>query len=419
MSPDPAPATPVIRGKVLFLIENASAPGDRRSWMEAQTLAEAGCKVSIISPRRVYKKFYERIGGISIYRYPLPSFAGIAGHLLEYGIAVPVMFLLTWVVLIREGFDVIHAANPPDLLYLIARVFKLLGKKFVFDHHDLVPEACLTRWSGVKLKLVYPLATWAERATFRTADAVISTNESHRQVALQRGQIAPERVFIVRSAIRTTDYRQGQPRPELRRGREHLVGYLGEIGVTDGVDLLLLTARYIAFDRHRTDIGFAILGDGVLFNEIVKMRERLSLNDVVHLTGWVSDDSLIADYLATADVCAVPDPKNPVNDRSTMNKVVEYMAMGRPVVAYDLHEVRDTAQNAGVYVRSNDPREFGDAILELLDSPEKRRAMSQEAIKRFTEVLAWEHQRPKLLSAYQLILNDDAARATAAEGRKR
>jgi glycosyltransferase involved in cell wall biosynthesis len=392
------------RGKILFLIENSDVSADRRVWMEALTLTEAGYRVTVICPQQRYSKLHEHRQGISIYRYPLPSRAGIGGHLLEYGIALPMTFMLAWLVLLREGFDVIHAANPPDFFYLIARVFKMLRKKFIFDHHDAVPEACLSRWSGRKLRFTHWVALWTERATFRTADIVISTNESYRRIAIGRGRVDPARVFVVRSAIRKADFREGQARSELRRGKEHLVCFLGAIGPNDGLEHFLLAIDHIVVHRQRRDVHFAIVGDGDLLPDILRMTDRLHLRASIDFPGFLSDNKAIADYLATADVCVSPDPKNPFNDVCTMNKVIEYMAMGKPVVAFDLHEVRDTVRGAGLYVGSNDPSAFGDQVLELLDSPETRRRMGQLGIQRFNDTLAWEHQRERLLNAYDYLL---------------
>jgi glycosyltransferase involved in cell wall biosynthesis len=390
--------------KVLFLIENSDVSADRRVWMEALTLAEAGHQVSVICPRQRGSAHHERRQGISIYRYPLPSLAGIGGHLIEYAIAFPMTFLLVWLVFVREGFDVIHAANPPDFFYLIARVFKLFGKKFVFDHHDAVPEACLSRWSGLKLRLTRTVALWTERGTFRTADIVISTNESCRRIAIERGRISPDRVFVVRSAIRKAEFLAGRPRPELRQGKKHLVCFVGAIGPNDGLDYLLFAISHIVFQRRRWDVHFAIVGDGDLLPDIRRMSDRLILRPWIDFTGFLSDNKAIADYLATSDVCVTPDPKNPFNDVCTMNKVVEYMAMGKPVVAFDLNEVRDTVRGSGLYVAANDPRAFGDQILELLDSPESRRRMGKRGRRRFNDTLAWEHQRERLLVAYDHLL---------------
>jgi glycosyltransferase involved in cell wall biosynthesis len=400
-------------GKVLFLVENASVPRDRRVWMEAVTLAKAGYAVSVICPQEHMLKRHEWLEGVSIYRFPRPSLPGILGHLLEYAIALPLTFILTWVVLFREGFDVIHAANPPDFFYVIGRIFKLLGKKFIFDHHDLVPEACLVHWSGLSLRFTYPIAKWTERATFRTADVVISTNESYRRVAIERGHIDQKRTFVVRSAIRKTDFREGRARHELRRGRRYLVCYVGTIGPYDGLDLLLQAFRHIVVDRRRSDVQLTIVGDGDVRPSIVGLSAQLGLLDFVEFTGYLSDDRAIADYMVTSDVCVEPAPKNSFNDQCTMNKVIEYMAMGKPVVAFDLHEVRYTAQSAAIYVPSNDPIDFGEQILRLLELPEERRRMGAEGIRRFNEVLAWEHQREILLDAYVYLRGPSASSGEA------
>ena len=391
--------------RVLLLDENSCVPSDRRVWMEALALVEAGYGVSVICARRGGARLFERRNGVAIYRCPIPGKRGLAGHLLEYGLALPLLFILSWLVLLRRGFDVIHAANPPDFLYLIGRAFKPLGKRFVFDHHDLVPETCLTRYSGLRRALALWIATRTERASFRTADVVIPSNAFYGQLAVERGHVDPERVFVVRSAIGKEEFRKGQVRPELRRGKRYLVCYLGEIGVDDGLDQLLLAIRRVVVDCQRDDVQFVIVGSGVLYRDIVQMSRTLGVDAAVHFTGWVDDDELIADYLTTADLCVVPDPKNPANDIGSMNKLVEYMALGKPVVAFDLREVHDTAREAGVYVASNDAKEFGDRIIELLDSPQTRQRMGEEGVKRFNEVLAWEHQRANLLKAYDYLVN--------------
>jgi glycosyltransferase involved in cell wall biosynthesis len=263
-------------------------------------------------------------------------------------------------------------------------------------------------WSGLSLRFTYAIAKWTERATFRTADVVISTNESYRRVAIERGHIDPKRIFVVRSAIRKADFRDGRARPELLRGRRYLVCYVGTIGPYDGLDQLLQAFRHIVVDRRRNDIQLTIVGDGDVRPNIMRLSAQLGLLDFVEFTGYLSDDSAIADYMLTSDVCVEPAPKNPFNDRCTMNKVVEYMAMGKPVVAFDLHEVRYTAQSAAIYVPSNDPSDFGEQILRLLESPEERRRMGAEGIRRFKEVLAWEHQREILLDAYAYLRGSSA-----------
>ena len=398
--------------RVLFLVENLPVPTDRRVWHEALTLRDAGFEVSVVAPQWHFPRRFEQLQGINIYRFPMPSLGGIGGHLVEYLIATPLLFFYSWIVFFRHGFDVIHAANPPDFLYVIGRVFKWLGKKFVFDQHDAVPEACASRWSGLKLRLADGIARWTERASFRTADVVIVPNDSVRQLALGRGGVDPDRVFVVRNAIRRMDFALGRARPELRRGRRYLVIYAGVIGPDDGLDQLVLAARHVADNRGRHDVHFVVIGDGDCLPSVMRLSASLGLQDVIEFTGWVDNDRLLADYLATADVCISPDPKSPVNDLCSMNKIVEYMAMGKPVVAFDLKEAQETAQGAGVYVASNghsDPHAMGDRILELLSAPEQREAMGRIGRQRFNDVLAWEHQQANLLRAYATLLGTESA----------
>ncbi len=393
--------------RVLFLVENAPVPTDRRVWNEARTLRDAGFQVSVVSPQRHYRRRFERLQGINVYRFPIPSLGGIGGHLVEYVVATPILFLYSWIVFFRDGFDVIHAANPPDFLYLIGRVFKWLGKKFVFDQHDVVPETCASRWSGSKLRLTSAVARWTERASFRHADVVIAPNESVRRIAVERGGVNPERVFVVRNAIKREDFHEGRPHPELRRGRRYLVCYAGLIGPNDGLEELVRAVRHIVIDCGRHDIHFVVMGDGDCLPAIRQITLKLGVRDAIEFTGWIKDDRVIADYLATADVCLAPDPKNPVNDLCSMNKIVEYMAMGKPVVAFDLKEAQETAQGAGTYVASNDgsrPSALGDRILELLGSPQARERMGRIGRRRFEDVLAWEHQEASLLQAYETLL---------------
>ena len=367
------------------------------------TLVKAGLGVSIVCAKWGYPGYYEEREGIRIYRVPLPSLGGIFGHLVEYLIATPVLFLYTCLVFTRDGFDVIHAANPPDFLFTIGRIFKLMGRKFVFDQHDVVPEACASRWSRVKLRLTHAIASWTERASYRAADVVIAPNESVRRLALGRGRVDPARTFVVRNGIRRAHFPDTPACDGLRRGRRYLVLYAGVIGPDDGLDQLMRAVHHIVAERGRQDIQFVVLGDGDCLPEIRAMSRRLGLDSAVVFTGWVKDDRVIAEYLATADVCVLPDPKSPVNDLCSMNKLVEYMAMGKPAVAFDLTEAQETARGAALYVAwegNGGAKAFADGILELLSSPLRRASMGRIGRQRFLEVLAWEHQQANLLDAY-------------------
>jgi exopolysaccharide biosynthesis WecB/TagA/CpsF family protein len=390
--------------RILILVENLPVPFDRRVWMEATTLRDAGYGVSVICPLGNYTCRREVLEGVSIYRYALRSRSGLIGHVYEYTVAVLATFVLCWRVLFREGFDVIQSANPPDLFFLIGAFFKLLGKKFVFDHHDLVPESCEMRWKGVRLMVARSLCLAAEWATFRTADWVISTNESYKRIAISRGGVAPERVTIVRSAPRLTLFRPVSPEPARRHGRSHLVCYLGMMGPNDGVDYLLRAIRHLVHDLRRHDIHFVLLGSGDIVAELKEQTSNLGISEFVQFAGLVADDAELKTWVSSADVCVVPDPMDALNNLSTMNKVVEYMALAKPMVAFDLMEHRVSAGDAALYARPNDERDFASKIAALLDDPDRRRAMGEYARRRFENQLAWEHQSQALLSAYHALL---------------
>jgi glycosyltransferase involved in cell wall biosynthesis len=385
--------------RILILVENLPVPFDRRVWMEATTLAEAGYGVSVICPQGDYQERFVVLEGIRIYRYPLPSLAGMVGHLIEYGWAVPATFFLTLLVWCRDGFDAIQSANPPDLFFVIGGFFKLFGKSFVFDHHDLMPEICETRWTGWKRAVLRRVCVWAERVSFRTADRVIATNESYRQVALTRGGVSPERIAIIRSAPRMSRFQPVEPRAELKNGRPFLVAYLGVMGPNDGLQHLLRSIEYIVHGLQRSDIQFILIGGGDLAANMMQMSRDLHLEEHVRFTGRIPDQEVIA-VLSTADVCVAPDPKDALNDVSTMNKVVEYMALGRPLVAFDLREVRVSAADAAVYARPNDEVDFARLVVDLLALPERRHAMGERGRRRFESTLAWEHQANVLLALY-------------------
>lgn len=394
--------TSVSARNVLMLVENLPVPLDRRVWMECRTLAEAGYNVVVICPRGNAGTCHEYLEGIHIYRYPLPSMSGFVGHLLEYGIALCATFLLSIVVLARHGFDVIHAANPPDLFFLLALCYKPLGKKFVFDHHDLVPETCVTRWSGWKGKLIYRAALLQEWATFACADVVISTNESYKTVAVQRGGVAPDRVVVVRSGPSQSRFAPVPPQPRLRCEATYLVVYLGVMGPNDGIDLLLDVASLVVHKHGRRDVRFVLIGSGDCYESSVARSQVLQLHGAVAFTGRIPDEEVIA-FLATADVGIAPDPKDALNDLSTMNKIVEYMAMGVPVLSFDLHEARVSAGEAAWYARATDASHMAELLVSLLNAPDRREGMARAGRERFLNSLSWEHQAPKLLDAYRRI----------------
>ncbi len=389
-------------GSVLHLSENLTLPFDRRVWMELGALRAGGWEVSAICPMgEEWTSPYEVIDGIHVWRYPAPPPArGFLSYAWEFLYCFVQSLRLSLVVLARRGFDVIHSANPPDTFWALALPYKLFGKKYVFDHHDLCPELYLSRFGARREgTMAHRLLRLLERAQFLTADLVISTNESYRQVALTRGHLPPERVFVVRSGpsrerfatLRAVD-------PALRRGRRQLVVYLGVMAPQDGVDHLLRAARILT-DRGRHDVAYTLMGAGDSFAELQALARELGIDSAVEFTGRIPDEQ-VERILASADVCVCPDPKNPLNDVSTMNKVLEYMACGRPIVAYDLREHRFSAGDGALYAEPNDESRLADRIAELLDDPARRERMGAYNRRRFLETMAWEHSAGELLRAY-------------------
>lgn len=388
--------------KVLIIVENLPSPFDRRVWQEATTLKQHGYGVSIICPTgKGYEKKYEEIEGIHIYRHNLPLEAdGALGYLLEYSTALFWEFVLAWKVLFRHGFDAIHACNPPDNIFLVGGFFKLLGKKFLFDHHDINPELYEAKFG--RRDFFYRVMLAWERWTFRLADVSIATNESYKKIAIERGGMDPDKVYIVRSGPRLDRLKVLPPVEALKQGRAYLVGYVGVMGKQEGIDYLLQALKYIVYDRQRTDVHFGLVGGGTSLEESKALAASLGVAEYVTFTGRVSDDEMLA-ILNTADICVNPDVANEMNDKSTMNKIMEYMALGKPIVQFDSTEGRFSAQEASLYARRNDVEDLAGKILFLLDHPEVRARMGSYGKQRIETVLEWRHEEPKLLAAYQAL----------------
>ncbi|WP_431926225.1 glycosyltransferase family 4 protein [Amycolatopsis tucumanensis] len=385
-------------GKALILVENLSVPFDRRVWQESTTLRDAGWEVHVICPQGTKRDTEPEavIDGVRIHRYPLKAATGgPAGYLQEYGSALWHTLRLARKI---GPVDVVHACNPPDLLFLVARMLKRRGAKFVFDQHDLVPELYLSRFDRGK-DLLYRGVCALERATYRGADVVIATNESYRDVALTRGGKRPEDVFVVRSAPVVDRFRQVPPEPELKRGKPNMLCYLGVMGPQDGVDYALRALAKLRDDLGRTDWHAVFVGSGDAFDAMVALSKDLRLDDQVEFTGRIPDADLVR-YLSTADVCLAPDPLNPLNDVSTMNKIMEYMAMSRPIVSFDLREARVSAGEAAVYAPANDELEFAKLTARLMDDPAERKRMGELGAERVAGPLSWVNSAKALLAAY-------------------
>lgn len=396
--------------RVLIIVENLPLPFDRRVWQEATTLRNAGYQVSIICPTgKGYEKRYEVIDDIHIYRHPLPFEAdGAIGYLFEYSTALFWEFVLAWRVLFTRGFDVIHACNPPDLIFIVAFFFKLMGKKFIFDHHDINPELYEAKFG--KRDFFYRLMLFLERLTFKTADVSIATNNSYKQIACNRGGMSEDNVFVVRSGPSLERLRIIPPVPALKKGRNFLVGYVGVMGKQEGIDYLLRAIKHIVHSLGRTDIQFGLVGGGTEIDNMKKLANDLCVSDFVTFTGRVPDQHLL-EMLNTSDICVNPDIANEMNDKSTMNKIMEYMALGKPIVQFDLTEGRVSAQQASLYAKKNDAVDLANKIVELLSNPELMAEMSKVGMSRVVDELEWTHEEPKLLAAYAALQRSGVERS--------
>jgi glycosyltransferase involved in cell wall biosynthesis len=386
---------------ILIIVENLAVPFDRRVWQEANTLIENGAKVSIICPKmKGYTVPYEVINGIEIYRHYLPREArGATGYFLEYSSALFWEFVLSWKIYFRKRFHIIHGCNPPDLVFLIALFFKIFGVRYVFDHHDINPELYIAKYN--KKGIFYKLMLLFERLTFATADYSIATNESYREIALRRGKMAEDKVEVIRSGPKLDRMKILPPDKKYLKGRKFLIGYLGVIGDQEGIDLLLESVKYIISKRQ--DIQVAIIGGGTDLEKLKLLSGEMGLNDFVDFYGRAPDDLMLA-ILNTADVCVNPDKPTEMNNLSTMNKIMEYMALRKPVVQYDLKEGRFSAQEASLYARNGDTVDFAEKIIQLLDNPAQMAKMAEYGYNRVINELSWEFESVKLVKFYNRIL---------------
>jgi len=386
--------------KVLIIVENLPVPFDTRVWKEATSLRHAGYQVTVLCPRgKGYEKNYEKLDGVHIYRHPMPGEGNRPiGYLWEFACALFWEFFYTWWIYLRRGFHVIQGCNPPDDIFLIALPFKLLGVKYIFDHHDTNPELYLSKYE--KKGFLYHVQVWLEKMTYRCSDVVMATNTSYRDLALSRGGLGPEDVFVVRNGPDLKKFRPVPPQPSLKQGKPYLVGYVGTMSIQEGLDTLLDVAAHVK-NQGRRDIHFTCVGGGPALAGLRQMTKEKGLEDTVTFTGRVPDENLLA-ILSTADVCVNPDKPCQMNDISTMIKIMEYMAVGKPIVQYDLKEGRFSAQEASLYAdRQGRVTDFADKILWLLENPEQRQNMGEFGRRRVEQELGWEYSVANLLAAYE------------------
>jgi glycosyltransferase involved in cell wall biosynthesis len=397
--------------RILIIVQNLPVPFDRRVWLECQALVSAGHRVTVVCPKGDDDPAYEVVDKVELYKYSAYFSRGSKiGFVWEYASS----FLTTaWLTLKarRSGrFAVVQACNPPDIFWPIGLALRALDRtRFVFDHHDLSPELYKSRFPDGP-KLPYKLLRALERTTHRTADHVISTNDSYRDVAVRRSGKSASDVTVVRTGPDPERLQRGPASPELRRGRRFLAAYIGVMGPQDGVDIVVRAADVVVNQKGRDDIAFTLIGSGDCFDDLVALRDELRLAGYVEFTGRAPDE-LVARILSTADIGLSPDPKNPLNDVSTMNKTMEYMAFELPVVAFDLRETRVSAGDAGVYVTPNDVHDYAEAIVALMDDEPRRARLGKLGRVRVEQELAWGHQERAYLGVYRRLIGDSKALA--------
>ena len=399
-------AAPVTNGvpRVLIILENLPLERDARVRRECLALLEAGYGVSVICPDGSGAPLEGALAEVKLHRYrPAPSKATRLGFIYEFSYSWLATLALTLRAMAGEGFDVIQACNPPDTYFALALPFKLVGKPFIFDHHDLAPELYAIRF-GRDRGLVMTLLNLCERATIRWADHVISTNDSIRQMAISRGRKPPNAVTVVRNGPDLSEVRSVQPQPELKQKRRYLCCWVGVIGaVDDGVDLALRAIQLLVRNQGRRDCQFTFIGDGEAASDMRALVNELGIGEFVTFTGWL-DQARVFDHLATADVGLQPDPKNPRTDAATAIKTMEYMAFGLPIVAFDVHETRVSAEGAAVYARPNEVSSYAELIGTVLDSPQQRELMGHLGRQRVEHELAWDHQKDAYVKVFDRYL---------------
>jgi len=395
--------------RILMLLENLPFPQDLRVRREAHALNAAGYRVTVICPAHKGQPFQETVNGVRVFRYPAPPAAnGFLGYVWEYGYSMFASFLLSVLVFFGEGFDVVHAHNPPDTFVFIAILYKLFGKRFVYDHHDLSPEMYQARFSSGGNPVVYRVLLWLEQLSCRFADHVIVTNESYKRIAMDRGRVPESLITVVRNGIELS-HLDGTIAPDrrLREMGKTIIGYVGVMGIQDGVDYLLRSLHHLVYGLGRTDFHCILIGGGAAWEKLKAQARQLGLDDYVQFTGFVFGDDLRR-YLSAADICVDSAPSNSYSDHCTMFKIMEYMSLGKPIVVFNLPEHRFTAQHAAIYVTPNDEHAFARALAGLMDDARARVALGVFGSRRIKAQLAWDYSVPHLLDAYRLILPREA-----------
>ena len=390
------------KAKILIIVENLPVPFDTRVWKEARALQEDGYGVTVLCPQgKGFRKVHEVLDGVHIYRHPMPQEGDSPlGYIWEFGCALLWEFLFTCWIFMARGFEVIQGCNPPDDIFLIALPFRIFGVRYIFDHHDANPELYLSKYE--REDFLFRVLKRLESLTYKASTVVMATNESYKALAISRGGLDAKDVFVVRNGPDLNTFRPVPPQPALKFGKAYLVGYVGNMSIQEGLDILIDVAANIR-SRGRSDVHFTCVGGGTSLPLLRKLVTEKSLDDMFNFTGRVPDQELL-DVLSTADVCVNPDKPCEMNDISTMIKIAEYMALGKPIVQFNLKEGRYTAGEASLYSDGTDlVGDFADKILWLLDHPEERKRMGEFGQKRVAEHLAWRHSVDNLIAAYERV----------------
>lgn len=397
------------RKHILLIIENEAVPFDRRMWNIALALREFGANVTVICPMfGPDSEKFTILDGIHIYRYRTTFSSGsVLGYVREYAIAfLKTAFVFHKILLRKSRPGVVHVANPPDIFWPLALYLKVFRVRFIFDEHDLSPEAYLSRFGKDEQSggVLYTIQKVFQRLSYKFADAIISTNESYKKKAVAVHPMYAHKTFVVRNGPDTRRFNLRAPDPDLKKGHPFMAAYIGVMAVQDGVEYIIRAMDVLVNHRQIRDLIVYLIGKGDDWPRLRQLVEQYSLSDYVVFTGRIPDEAAL-EILSTADVCLSPDPYNPLNDISTMTKIMEYMTLGKPIVSFDLQENRFSADRAALYVENNNAVAFADGILTLLHDKELSREMGEVGRKRVTEMLSWEKQSENLVNAYEFVLS--------------
>ncbi|HEY3623023.1 MAG TPA: glycosyltransferase family 4 protein [Roseiarcus sp.] len=388
----------------VIVVENLPVPFDRRVWQEAQALNRAGWTVSVICPTNAdFPKPFELIDDIAIYRHPLPAEGrGALAYFREYATALFHEFRLLFKVRRERGFSIIQACNPPDLIFLAALPFKLMGKKFIFDQHDVSPELFVVKFGGKGF--LYRALMFFERMSYVMADHVITANATFKDIALSRGGKTPSQVEVVYGVPDRKRIHRVEPEPGLHGGRKFLLGYLGIINEQDGVDHLVRAVAHLVKVKGFRDFRAIVVGSGPALELVRALARSLEVEDFLLFSGYLKGEKLLA-YISAFDIGVIPDPVNEANELMSMNKVFEYCALGIPTACYPLRETQRLLGDAGVYAPSPDPAGLAEACLNLMQDESLRARSAAAAANLSAEKFLWENEARKYVATYERLLS--------------